>query len=228
MSPQDPQATALLTHVLSQIEANVQFLAEQGYITAGDASAILTKLPNPGHTAPAPSGISAITSRMSNLMGGGNNASAPRAVPPTPMPAAPAVQQCRAMWAYSGEDTNDLPFAAGDIIEIVDETNPDWWTGRVHGKQGIFPSAYVERITPQQQEGPKKPYKPFGAAYHGMAAPPPPGQGTNAVGLQEKEGTEEKKNKFGKYKDTLAHSAVGGVGFGAGSAIGGGLVRAIF
>ncbi|KAJ3508104.1 hypothetical protein NLJ89_g5935 [Agrocybe chaxingu] len=198
MSPQDPQAAALLTHVLSQIEANVQFLAEQGYISAGDASAILTKLPNPGHTAPAP-----------------ERAPAPRAVPPTPMPAAPA-------------DTNDLSFAAGDIIEIVDETNPDWWTGRVHGRQGIFPSAYVERIAPQQQEGPKKPYKPFGAAYHGMTAPPPPGQGTNAVGLQEKEGTEEKKDKFGKYKNTLAHSAVGGVGFGAGSAIGGGLVRAIF
>ncbi|SJL08813.1 uncharacterized protein ARMOST_12184 [Armillaria ostoyae] len=37
-----------------------------------------------------------------------------------------------------------------------------------------------------------------------------------------------KKSKFGKYGNTMAHSAAGGVGFGAGAAIGGGLVRAIF
>ncbi|KAF8969226.1 hypothetical protein BDZ97DRAFT_1915568 [Flammula alnicola] len=64
--------------------------------------------------------------------------------------------------------------------------------------------------------------------YHGISAPRPPGQGVNNVGLQEAPGAEAKKYKFGKYKSTLAHSAIGGVGFGAGSAIGGGLVRAIF
>jgi len=74
----------------------------------------------------------------------------------------------------------------------------------------------------------KKPYKPFGAAYHGLNSPPPPDQGVNDVGLQEKEGTEAKKDRFSQYKSTIAHSAAGGVGFGAGAAIGGGLVRAIF
>lgn len=67
-----------------------------------------------------------------------------------------------------------------------------------------------------------------------MNAPSPAGQGVNSVGLQEKEGTEAKKDKFGQYKNTvkeflsicfptsylfhvkLAHSAAGGVGFGAG------------
>ena len=79
----------------------------------------------------------------------------------------------------------------------------------------------------------KKPYKPFGAAYQGMDSPPPADQGVNSIGLQEKEGTEAKKDKFGQYKSTvkdfllfvfkpnsfyaqLAHSAAGGVGFGAG------------
>lgn len=53
-----------------------------------------------------------------------------------------------------------------------------------------------------------KPYKPFGASYHGLAAPPPAGQGTNDVGLQEKPGQAEKKDKFGGYKNTVSHCLV--------------------
>jgi hypothetical protein len=123
-----------------------------------------------------------------------------------------------------------LSFAAGDTIEIIDETNADWWTGRVNGKQGLFPSTYVEKLARPVPTGnsEKKPYKPFGAAYQGMDSPPPGDQGVNSIVLQEKEGTEAKKNRFGQYKSTIAHAAAGGVGFGAGAAIGGGLVQAIF
>ncbi|KAF8968032.1 hypothetical protein BDZ97DRAFT_1800581, partial [Flammula alnicola] len=227
MSPQDPQAAALLAHVISQIEQNVSFLASQNYISQGDASAILTKLPNVDGNRSA-SGISGLAARLSNM------------TTRSPAPAAPsALPQAKALWAYTGDDADDLSFSPGDIIEIVEETNADWWTGRVHGKQGLFPSTYVERLA---EPGPiqsgaatptAKAYKPFGAAYHGVGAPPPPGQGVNNVGLQEAPGTEAKKDKFGKYKSTvnnfylitsncqltsfqLAHSAVGGVGFGAG------------
>ncbi len=38
-----------------------------------------------------------------------------------------------------------------------------------------------------------------------MTAPPPPGEGTNHIGLQEKAGTEEKKDKMGRYKNTVSH-----------------------
>lgn len=44
------------------------------------------------------------------------------------------------------QDPNDLSFHAGDIIEIVTETNPDWWTGKIGGRQGLFPSNYVEKL----------------------------------------------------------------------------------
>lgn len=47
--------------------------------------------------------------------------------------------------------------------------------------------------------------------------PPPPGQGVNSIGLQEQNGREQKKSKFGEYGNTMAHSAAGGVGFGAGA-----------
>ena len=103
-----------------------------------------------------------------------------------------------------------MSFAPGDIIDIVEETNADWWTGKVHGKQGLFPSTYVEKLPPasplSNSSVPEpKPYKPFGAAYHGVNTPPPPGQGVNNVGLQEAPGTEAKKDKFGKYKSTVSH-----------------------
>jgi len=220
MSPQDPQNAVLVAHIVSQIEQNVNFLASQNYISNGDASAILTRLPNVDEKA------------VANLAIGNRNIPSPAMPHPVPTPSTSA--QSRALWGYNenGQDPNDLSFAAGDIIEIVEETNADWWTGRLNGKQGLFPSTYVEKLPPAAASGvtapAKQPYRPFGAAFHGMNAPPPPGQGANSVGLQEKEGTEAKKDKFGQYKSTLAHSAAGGVGFGAGAAIGGGLVRAIF
>ena len=44
------------------------------------------------------------------------------------------------------KEPNDLAFSSGEIIEIVDETNADWWTGKCRGRQGLFPSNHVEKI----------------------------------------------------------------------------------
>jgi hypothetical protein len=40
----------------------------------------------------------------------------------------------------------DLSFSAGDRIEIIErtESSEDWWTGKVNGKQGIFPGNYTQ------------------------------------------------------------------------------------
>jgi LAS seventeen-binding protein 1/2 len=82
--------------------------------------------------------------------------------------------------------------------------------GKVHGKQALFPSSYVQKLpsnasTPAAAAQSEKPvYRPFGAAYHGVDKPPPAEAGTvNSVGLQEAPGTEEKKSKFGKYGNTV-------------------------
>ncbi|KAJ7242762.1 SH3 domain-containing protein [Mycena haematopus] len=216
---------ALLAHVVSQVESNVNFLVSQNYISQADASLFLAKLPN--------------------------SSSAPQNMPtPTPFaprrkmgaPAAPVVQ-AKALWPYNedGRDVDDLSFSAGDIIEVIREENQDWWLGSFNGKQALFPSAYVEKIVvnppapapaarrvPPASNGPAPAYRPFMAAHQGRDAPPAPGGGTNSLGLQQDPEQEKKKSKFGKYGNTMAHSAAGGVGFGAGAAIGGGLVRAIF
>jgi len=220
MTGQDPQAAAMLDHIVSQVQSDIEFLVSQNYISRLDANQFLAKLPSQS----AANGVQP-TARASSFP---TPASAHRSVPP---PQAPQAVKARAIWGYNEKnaDPNDLVFAAGDIIEIVEETNEDWWMGRLKGRQGLFPSNYVEKIstTVSAPEAEKPAYRPFGAAYHGMDNPPQAGQGVNSVGLQEQDNS-QKKSKYGNLKNTMAQSAAGGVGFGAGAAIGGGLVRAIF
>ena len=98
MAPQDPQAAALLAHVVAQIEQNVEFLASQNYISQSDASAILTKLPNVANN-PTPTGINGLAARVSNMM-----PRTPEArTPAPPPPVRTSLPQVKALWAYSGD-----------------------------------------------------------------------------------------------------------------------------
>jgi hypothetical protein len=101
MSPQDPQAAALLAHIVSQIEQNVSFLASQNHLSQSDAATILTKLPNDNNNAHA---TNELANGVSNI-----NLSVARAVPPPPRPrTAPeehdsSLPRARAIWPYGGE-----------------------------------------------------------------------------------------------------------------------------
>lgn len=108
MSPQDPQAAALLAHVVSQMENNVNFLVSQNYISHSDALAILNKLPNANQApSPSPGGFANLTSGLSNM--GFNRNPTPRAVPPPPAPPPqPALPQARALWPYASQVSNTL------------------------------------------------------------------------------------------------------------------------
>ncbi|NXF11878.1 MYO1E protein, partial [Smithornis capensis] len=64
---------------------------------------------------------------------------------PQPKPK-PQVPQCRALYAYDAQDTDELSFNANDVIDIVKEDPSGWWTGRLRGKQGLFPNNYVAKI----------------------------------------------------------------------------------
>lgn len=56
--------------------------------------------------------------------------------------------QAIALYSFKGEQSGDLPFKKGDVIDILkkSETVDDWWTGRNNGHTGIFPANYVELI----------------------------------------------------------------------------------
>ncbi|RMZ89043.1 hypothetical protein DV736_g3729, partial [Chaetothyriales sp. CBS 134916] len=68
--------------------------------------------------------------------------------PPPPYTApssSPGIETCTALYDYEAQAHGDLSFTANDVIEIVSRTQNEneWWTGKVHGKQGQFPGNYV-------------------------------------------------------------------------------------
>uniref|UniRef100_A0A673W5I9 Osteoclast-stimulating factor 1 n=1 Tax=Salmo trutta TaxID=8032 RepID=A0A673W5I9_SALTR len=62
---------------------------------------------------------------------------------PKPKPRSP---ECRALYAYDAQDTDELSFNAEDVIEILTEDPSGWWYGRLHGREGMFPGNYVKKI----------------------------------------------------------------------------------
>ncbi|NXU56672.1 GRAP protein, partial [Turnix velox] len=47
---------------------------------------------------------------------------------------------------YSAHDNSKLPFHRGDIIEVLDCPDPNWWQGKIYGRIGLFPRNYVHPI----------------------------------------------------------------------------------
>jgi len=56
--------------------------------------------------------------------------------------------QAVAKFTFDADQPGDLGFKKGEIITIVKRTDneTDWWTGRIGGREGIFPSNYVEMV----------------------------------------------------------------------------------
>ncbi|XP_053405071.1 CD2-associated protein-like [Mercenaria mercenaria] len=62
---------------------------------------------------------------------------------PTPKMSLP---QCKCLYAYDNQNTDELSFYKGDIIEIITEDPAGWWYCRLRGKEGLFPANCVEKI----------------------------------------------------------------------------------
>ncbi|KAM9831170.1 unconventional myosin-If [Neosynchiropus ocellatus] len=65
---------------------------------------------------------------------------APKSKPPPPGP------RCRALYQYVGQDTDEISFEVNDVLDLLKEDPSGWWTGRIHGREGLFPGNYVEKI----------------------------------------------------------------------------------
>nr|XP_033505115.1 intersectin-2a isoform X4 [Epinephelus lanceolatus] len=69
---------------------------------------------------------------------------------PSPLP----VCQVIAMYDYTAANRDELSFSKGQLINILDKTNPDWWKGEANGVLGLLPTNYVKMTTesdPSQQ-----------------------------------------------------------------------------
>ncbi|XP_017381653.1 intersectin-1 isoform X4 [Cebus imitator] len=65
-----------------------------------------------------------------------------------------AVCQVIGMYDYIAQNDDELAFNKGQIINVLNKEDPDWWKGEVNGQVGLFPSNYVKLTTdmdPSQQ-----------------------------------------------------------------------------
>ena len=49
-----------------------------------------------------------------------------------------------ALYDFSGQTREDLSFKQGDRILVTKHLDVEWWTGRLNGREGIFPRAFVK------------------------------------------------------------------------------------
>ncbi|XP_025062320.1 intersectin-1 isoform X1 [Alligator sinensis] len=66
----------------------------------------------------------------------------------------PSVCQVIGMYDYTAQNDDELAFNKGQIINVLNKEDPDWWKGEVNGQVGLFPSNYVKLTTdmdPSQQ-----------------------------------------------------------------------------
>ncbi|XP_034383836.1 intersectin-2-like [Cyclopterus lumpus] len=69
---------------------------------------------------------------------------------PSPLP----VCQVIAMYDYTAANRDELSFSKGQLISILDKTNPDWWKADINGVTGLLPTNYIKMTTesdPSQQ-----------------------------------------------------------------------------
>ncbi|KAI6155602.1 SH3-domain-containing protein [Pisolithus tinctorius] len=273
-----PEPSPAFAHIISQTRQNIELLITHNQIPRDDGRDILAILSRAG--SPPNTSITALTQKASNLsLSSSKNQ---------------AKVEARTLWDWTSEDPSDLNFRAGEIIEIINETNEDWWTGRNRaGKQGLFPAAYVEKLrsfsekaspppfsgTPKSdtsssrtgpvqrytvspvpsQKHPASPGPPYlpppgpppsqpygpppgppqhygpppGPLQHYGPSPGPPHQYgppyyPPTEPLQPAPQQPSKQGRFGNLGTTMAQSAAGGLGFGAGAAIGSDLINSIF
>uniref|UniRef100_A0A8C2V5S4 Spermatogenesis-associated protein 13 n=1 Tax=Chinchilla lanigera TaxID=34839 RepID=A0A8C2V5S4_CHILA len=59
-----------------------------------------------------------------------------------------------ALWDHVTMDDQELGFKAGDVIQVLEASNKDWWWGRSEDKEAWFPASFV-RLRVNQEELPE-------------------------------------------------------------------------
>ncbi|XP_076466064.1 nostrin-like isoform X2 [Babylonia areolata] len=61
------------------------------------------------------------------------------------IPSSP-VGTCKALYDYDASQTDELSIRKGDVITVYEKLEDGWWHGELKGRNGIFPSTYVQQV----------------------------------------------------------------------------------
>ncbi|KAJ3327002.1 Rho GTPase-activating protein 27 [Blyttiomyces sp. JEL0837] len=126
-------------------------------------------------------------------------------------PNRPRIKIARALWDYAAIEDNEISFRAGDVIDVLELCNDDWYEGRINGTVGYFPANRIEILPEEDAKPPLKskssqPQIDASSLLANMTAetftlesPKPQVQETPAE--EAKQGEEEEEDPFADDKD---------------------------
>ncbi|XP_061567439.1 SH3 and cysteine-rich domain-containing protein 2-like isoform X2 [Cololabis saira] len=56
-----------------------------------------------------------------------------------------------ALYKFLPQEQNDLELQPGDRVQVIDDSNEEWWKGKSGDKVGFFPANFVQRVRPGER-----------------------------------------------------------------------------
>ncbi|XP_044512535.1 SH3 and cysteine-rich domain-containing protein [Gracilinanus agilis] len=56
-----------------------------------------------------------------------------------------------ALYKFVPQENEDLEMRPGDVVTVLEDSNEDWWKGKIQDRTGFFPANFVQRVQPDEK-----------------------------------------------------------------------------